>query len=187
MNVSDINTTKLLLYFTLFGISLVLIFTFIIIIINGFSFSIKSITTLLGIIISCASLIITAYFVIMAINAYGHIENIEKIENTIVDKYKKIEAQNNDSTKLLYTYAEEKKDKDLSRLIKLHEWRIAYLNPSSYDEDTRISYFLNLANKGEVSDIEPIEKIAKNKKESKRIRETANSVVKKLKERFSEV
>lgn len=184
MEIDRINTTKLLLYITLIGILVILIFAFIVFCNNNFQLSSRSIMTLLGVIISCASLIITAYFVVMAINAYGHIEKIEELEKNVAKTSQQIQSQRFDNIANIYTIADNTKNSSLNKKLQLHEYRIAYMNPESYDEETRISFLLNLANLGDASDIKPIEDISNNRKESQRIRETAREVVKELRRRF---
>ena len=184
MKIDGINTTKLLLYITLIGILVILVFAFIIFFNNNFQFSSKSIMTLLGIIISCASLIITAYFVVMAINAYGHIEKIEELEKNVANTSQVIQSQRINDIANIYTIADNTKNSSLNKKLQLHEYRIAYINPESYDEETRIRYLLDLANIGDVSDIKPIDEISKNRKESQIIRTTAIEVVKDLRRRF---
>lgn len=184
MKVNGINTTKVLLNITLIGIIIILIFTLIILNKNGCQFSSNSITTLLGVIISCASLIITAYFVVMAINAYGHIEKIEELEKSVTTTSQQINEQQNGENELFKTISKNIRDKDMNRQVQLREYRIAYINPDSYDEEKRIRFLLNLANLGDASDIKPIEGISNNKKESEKIRETAKYVVKELRRRF---
>ncbi len=48
---------------------------------NDCHFSKENIKDLFGVIISCVALIITAFFVVMAVNAYGHIREIEEIKH----------------------------------------------------------------------------------------------------------
>ena len=245
----------------------------------------KDLSTLLGVIISCVALIITAYFVVMAINAYGHIKEInevkEKAENVnnlleeITTKYnsikeeseevsnqsteitakydeikRKSEEVSNQSTEITAKYDEiRKKSEEVSNQsteitakfdeirkksekvsdqsteitakydeikqnaeiinriledsrnkytiignriksyeikLKLYEYRSIYIYPFLLDEDSKMSYLINLAIWGEACDIIPIEKISKNNKESERIRRTAKEVVKELRRRFSD-
>ena len=203
----------------------------------------KDLSTLLGVIISCVALIITAYFVVMAINAYGHIKEInevkEKAENVnnlleeITTKYnsikeeseevsnqsteitakfdeirKKSEKVSDQSTEITAKYDEIKQNAEIINRIledsrnkytiignriksyeiklKLYEYRSIYIYPFLLDEDSKMSYLINLAIWGEACDIIPIEKISKNNKESERIRRTAKEVVKELRRRFSD-
>ena len=60
---------------------LIMIFILCLLIKNDSHFSTENIKDLLGIIISCVALIITAFFVVMAVNAYGHIREIEEIKH----------------------------------------------------------------------------------------------------------
>lgn len=61
---------------------------------SNYLFTKDDVTNILGIVVSCISIVITAYFVILAVDAYGRIEAIKETEERvkkIEDAVKKIE------------------------------------------------------------------------------------------------
>ena len=170
---------------------------------NRGQITITNIKDLFGIIISCVSMLITAFFVIMAVNAYGHSEMIEQkakqvreLSTSLTDKYnevnQKIEQVSELSTSLTDKYNDiyerTNKQRDyILRVIKdqnIDYYREVLKNRDNVDEVYKSSCLLALGNGGDASDIKPIEEIANDTKESNIIRKIAQNALEKLRSKF---
>ena len=58
---------------------------------SGVKFTGDNITTILGVLVSCISIVITIIFVVLAINAYGRIKEIDKNADVVKERAQKVE------------------------------------------------------------------------------------------------
>ena len=149
----------------------------------------------LGIVISCASLLITAFFVVMAVSAYSHVKEIEDVRKSadeLENRIKDADKISHDIFDIMISYTEDlirqaEKNKEMnnkSKFLTLLYRFGAYKYPQYHDVDTRQSYLLNLASFGDASDIIHLEKICSDPNEPPEIRETAQAVIEKIKNKI---
>lgn len=165
--------------FFVFSISLVVFIVAVLsyILLTDYNFSTNNIKDLLGIIISCVALIVTAFFVIMAINAFAHIKGIEEVRNKADESINKIKEVSNDYESLKSNIANIKKD------LQLEIYRGVYYRQLT--DETKKSYLLSIAILGDASDIEHLDKIINSKKESHEVKSIASVAKKQIEDRTS--
>ena len=181
--------SKWFLGILLFGLTFIIGTAIYLITYYGLQFSINDIKDFLGILISCTSMLITAYFVVMAVNAYGHVKEIEKTKDEIEKTKDEIEKTKDGierQAKVMDDICQklEKRAKKVMFSNNLEEFRDSYIS-DLLDEDTRYSFILNIANLGDESDICPLEKINLDPNESPRIREIAKIALEEIKNRLN--
>lgn len=147
---------------------------------NFLCFSSDKLGSIIGVFVSTVALVVTTYFVVLAISAYSHIRDIQqnrkKIDELISDWINK----NEQAIKLLRNYAEtlyeeideeialeELKNNDVSDKIKrrnslrIRRARLSYRCPM-LDYKDRIKLLNELASIGELKDIRPIKELIVN-------------------------
>lgn len=144
----------------------------------------------LGIAISCASLLITAFFVVMAVSAYSHVKDIE-VKNEVVNKmYKDIKVKSKsvgiDSQKVKKQFQTlSKRIKDTEQLLELEQSRrivYNYHNITINGNDLN-THILTIAKFGDESDISFLQKICSNPNEAPDISKTAQAAIKEIKDK----
>lgn len=170
---------------------------------NNLKFSIDHLYSLIGLIISVLGLLVTSYFVILAVNAYSHVKEIEKslkktkdIEQKVLSADKaltstieKIKSLTNESFMSLrygigLQFDSTKTDvKEKYRTLKLRQARLSYQFPEYLKDNEKESAFLLLGDFGDKSDIEPLEQYIKTTKDSDELKEIAKLVISCLKKK----
>ena len=166
---------------------------------GAFLFCMENTTDLLGIIISCISIIITSYFVILAIDAYGRVREIKEAVRIAT---KDLEAYRDSAFSTLRSLGNASINVYQSA-IKLTEvtnrfnegdektrnlylkWRKDFnrdlyrlgLIPHMLDENTRIDFIRNLISFAEPEDLEKLKDICKSETESEELKRTAREVL----------
>lgn len=162
-------------------------------------FCIDNTTDLLGIIISCVSIIITSYFVILALDAYGRVREIKeavRIATKDLEAYRDsafstLRSLGNASINVYQSAIKltevtnrfNKGDEKTRNLYK--KWRKDFnrdlyrlgLIPYMLDEETRIDYIRNLISFAEPEDFEKLKDICKSETESEGLKRTAREVL----------
>lgn len=145
----------------------------------------------------------TSYFVILAVNAYSHVKEIEKslkttkdielkvlsTDKAITSTIKKINSLTNASIMSLrygiaLQFDSTKTDvKEKYRTLKLRQARLSYQFPEYLKDNEKESAFLLLGDFGDKSDIEPLEQYIKTTKDSDELKEIAKLVISCLKKK----
>ena len=168
---------------------------------NNLKFSIDHLYSLIGLIISVLGLLVTSYFVVLAVNAYSHVKEIEKslqktkdieqrvlsADKALTSTFKKIESLINEYIMSLYydigsQFDSTKTDvKEKYKTLKLRQARLSYRFPEYLKDNAKESAFLLLGDLGDESDIEPLEQYIKTTKDSDELKEIAKLVISCLK------
>lgn len=168
---------------------------------NNLKFSIDHLYSLIGLIISVLGLLVTSYFVVLAVNAYSHVKEIEKslqktkdieqrvlsADKALTSTLKKIESLINEYIMSLYydigsQFDSTKTDvKEKYKTLKLRQARLSYRFPEYLKDNAKESAFLLLGDLGDESDIEPLEQYIKTTKDSDELKEIAKLVISCLK------
>lgn len=168
---------------------------------NSLKFSFDHLYNVVCIFISVLGLLVTSYFVILAVNAYSHVKEIENIlqkakdienkvqsaDEAVKSTLNKVEKLVNESSMLLYYDIEmqfdstKTKTEEKYRALKLRQARLAYKFPEFLDEQIKTSALLLLGDLGDESDIEPLEQYLKTTKDSSELRDIAKLVISCLK------
>ena len=168
---------------------------------NNLKFSIDHLYSLIGLIISVLGLLVTSYFVVLAVNAYSHVKEIEKslqktkdieqsvsfANKTITSTLEKCEKLVNEYVMSLYYDIEMQFDSTKTDLtekyitLKLRKARLSYLFPEYLKDQTKESAFLLLGDLGDESDIVPLENYIKNSNDSDELKEIAKLAISCLK------
>ena len=162
-------------------------------------FSVDNTTDLLGIIISCVSIIITSYFVILALDAYGRVREIKeavRIATKDLEAYRDsafstLRSLGNASINVYQSAIKltevtnrfNEGDEKTRNLYK--KWREDFnrdlyrlgLIPHMLDEETRIDFIRNLISFAESEDLEKLKDICKSETESEELKRTAREVL----------
>ncbi|MBR6550448.1 MAG: hypothetical protein IKT71_04520 [Paludibacteraceae bacterium] len=198
------NSISIFLFLLLFVLVVIaLCFAMADISLNNLKFSIDHLYSLIGLIISVLGLLVTSYFVILAVNAYSHVKEIEKslkktkdielkvlsTDKTITSTIKKIKSLTNESIMSLrygiaLQFDSTKTDvKEKYRTLKLRQARLSYQFPEYLKDNEKESAFLLLGDFGDKSDIEPLEQYIKTTKDSDELKEIAKLVISCLKKK----
>ena len=198
------NSISIFLFLLLFVLVVIaLCFAMADISLNNLKFSIDHLYSLIGLIISVLGLLVTSYFVILAVNAYSHVKEIEKslkktkdIEQKVLSADKaltstieKIKSLTNESFMSLrygigLQFDSTKTDvKEKYRTLKLRQARLSYQFPEYLKDNEKESAFLLLGDFGDKSDIEPLEQYIKTTKDSDELKEIAKLVISCLKKK----
>lgn len=198
------NSISIFLFLLLFVLVVIaLCFAMADISLNNLKFSIDHLYSLIGLIISVLGLLVTSYFVILAVNAYSHVKEIEKslkttkdielkvlsTDKAITSTIKKINSLTNASIMSLrygiaLQFDSTKTDvKEKYRTLKLRQARLSYQFPEYLKDNEKESAFLLLGDFGDKSDIEPLEQYIKTTKDSDELKEIAKLVISCLKKK----
>jgi hypothetical protein len=146
------------------------------------TFSLDKVGSMMGIFVSAVALVITVYFVVLAIDAYSHVQIIKestKKMNTLFSDYVDTMYDILELQISLATKSQEIKSKDI---LKLRQARLSYQYPM-LNEEIRIKLLLNLSIVGELQDIKHLENIIRN--EQGEIKFAAELVLEELKKRLN--
>lgn len=167
---------------------------------NSLSFSLDTTATLIGILVSTVGLFITAYFIILAIDAYSSIQEIKQVKEiaqkdieTIqyrmdeIDNISRNYAQviyNNLEVQILLIESFKLKDLiDLRNELILYQARLAYTCPL-IDKSKRLELILKLGDIGEEIDLHNIVNILYNPNEDSDTKENAKLACEVLKNKI---
>ncbi|MDR1582405.1 MAG: hypothetical protein LBS55_03955 [Prevotellaceae bacterium] len=157
---------------------------------DSLSFSLKSLSTIIGIFVSVIGIIITSYFVILAINAYSHIKDVKKdVEDFQSHKNELYILSKNYALSLFngleiqIWLAEEYKLAVERNKLTLAQARLSF-QQIMLDKEHRLPLLLKLEAIGEVQDINNIKMIICNPNEDKEIKDYAKLVLEELKKRL---
>lgn len=162
-------------------------------------FSKDNITDLLGIIISCISIVFAGYFVILAIDAYGKVRSIKEAQEKAMKELEvyhssvfSITRSIGNISKSFFEYAinltevvnrftkgdEKKLELNKKWRSDLHRglYRLG-LTPYVLDEDKRIEYIRNLRSFAEEEDLEKLREICESETESDKLKKVAKEVL----------
>lgn len=156
--------------------------------------------TIVGIIVSTVGLFITAYFVILAVDAYSNIKKIEEIKTEVKEIEREasllsgnIESTFNNYCDFLYDELNEqiafcnketisaKDRKDRRKRLRIKEARMCYQFPL-LDKEKRLKLLKELGDLGEAKDIPYIEELLNER--DKEISDLAKIVLDKLKNKY---
>ena len=196
------NSISIFLFLLLFVLVVIaLCFAMADISLNNLKFSIDHLYSLIGLIISVLGLLVTSYFVILAVNAYSHVKEIEKslkktkdIELRVLSTDKALTSTIETIKSLINEYImslrydiglqfdSTKTDvKEKYRTLKLRQARLSYQFPEYLKDKEKESAFLLLGDFGDKSDIEPLEQYINTTKDSDELKEIAKLVISCLK------
>ena len=165
------------------------------------SFSWEKVGDIIGIFVSTIGILITAYFVVLAINAYSHIKDIQSIKKEIdgyaqgiKEDFENFQIQKKDllreQAQSLFNgldtqiaLAELSKSVKLRNMLVLEQARLACRYPM-LDKQIRLTLLRKLADIGEVKDIYNIEIIIYNPDEDTEIKKQSELVLEELKRKF---
>lgn len=175
------------------------------------SFSSTNLTTLLGVIISSISIVITAFFVVLAIDAYGKIREIKNdakdvysMRNTAVHACRGIGKTsltcydctlNTIEITLSFLNRRYLDEKDKKALELYKKWREDYkrkrarlgLSPFLFEDNIRQELILNLASSGKREDIQNLEDLCNSRNESDVMKSTAKMIIEELKKKYDDI
>jgi len=181
-----------IIYSGLFGLLFILVVVALIFSIadidcDSLSFSLDKGATLIGIFVSTLGLLVTAYFILLAIDAYSHIKNVKNdIEDFQIQKVK-FDTLLQDYAQSLFDcldyqvwFAEGSKNKNARNDLLLTQARLSYKYPM-LNSQARITLLCRLADIGTLDDINNVKLLTLDPKEDTEIKEFALLVLDSLK------
>ena len=144
-----------------------------------------------SVIVTVTGLVVTVFFVVLAIIAYDKFHGIVVLRDQIEKQLDSLEQARGclaesmsdsytNQIALLYRLG---KAGNLAIGILHSRGKLAYLFPT-LDENTRIRYFFDLGTVGTGEDVVPLQKIANDKTETEEIREYAKNAIQMIRARY---
>jgi hypothetical protein len=199
---SKISTTMTIvhtgLFIALFAIAiLALVFSLSDIDCDFLKFSSTGFREIMGVFVSAVALVITAYFVILAIDGYSSIQEIKKVKEIVEHDINHLEKKKEELSSIMRDYSQSLYDDleaqielaEKSKSIKLRndllvkEARMSYHYPM-LDKKIRIVLLSKLYDIGDVSDIYKVQALLFNPDEDNDIKDYATLVVDNLKQKY---